>query len=204
MVFIDITITPIILWSIIDPGPSALSRSYGGLFCASPSYVRNRGCWIIFIFIFILSVDIVLYLMPTLTVSPLCQRWVLRLFGCCRCDLRNWSGNEGELDESKQKLYIIRAHLYTTLEDFRKSIQSIRDPPNPAMNVDPNRQRRKPRRIFSMRHLLSEVGEDVGMQNKRVKNVMNLVGALGWYGHLLADDVERRCLPRSTLWIKHA
>src|ERR1700683_1319484 len=81
-----------------------------------------------------------------------------------------------------QELHVIRAHLlhYTgLLEDFRKSVQFIKDTPNPAM--DANSEVAEASRELLDREcdtLLSEISRlemTRDMQNKRVKNVMNLV-----------------------------
>jgi len=79
-----------------------------------------------------------------------------------------------------QELHIIRAHLlhYTSLlEDFRKSVRFVKDTPNPA--IDPEVAASEKELLNrECDTLLSEIArlEMVrGMQNKRLKNVMNLV-----------------------------
>ncbi|KAI3608815.1 hypothetical protein WG66_003813 [Moniliophthora roreri] len=82
-----------------------------------------------------------------------------------------------------QSLHIIRAHHlhYTSLlEDFRKSILFILNTPNPAMDSLPELDRAFSRKLLEKEcnHLLSEIDRlEMGrmMQDKRLKNVMNLV-----------------------------
>lgn len=84
------------------------------------------------------------------------------------------------------QLHIIRAHhlhYSSLLEDFSKAVQFIKDTPNPAMDSLPEEER-----VFSGKllqkecdHLLIEIERlEMGrkMQDKRLKNVMNLVCAL--------------------------
>jgi len=81
-----------------------------------------------------------------------------------------------------QELHIIRAHLLhyiSLLEDFRKSVQFIKDTPNPAIDPEVAASEKE---LLSREcdTLLSEIArlEMVrDMQNKRLKNVMNLVFA---------------------------
>jgi hypothetical protein len=84
-----------------------------------------------------------------------------------------------------RELHIIRAHhlhYSALLEDFRKAVDFVRTTPNPAMDALPSEER-----LFSLsllerecRNLLDEVDRlEKGrrMQDKRLKNVMNLVRA---------------------------
>jgi hypothetical protein len=85
-----------------------------------------------------------------------------------------------------RELHIIRAHLLhyaSLLEDFRKSVQFVLDTPNPAMDSDSfvNDEKTKDRRLLEQEshNLLSEIKRlemSRTMQDKRLKNVMNLVG----------------------------
>ncbi|EEB90178.1 hypothetical protein MPER_11654 [Moniliophthora perniciosa FA553] len=82
-----------------------------------------------------------------------------------------------------QSLHIIRAHHlhYTSLlEDFRKSILFILNTPNPAMDSLSELDRAFSKKLLEKEcnHLLSEIDRlEMGrmMQDKRLKNVMNLV-----------------------------
>jgi hypothetical protein len=83
-----------------------------------------------------------------------------------------------------QELHVIRAHLLnhtSLLEDFRKSVQFIKDTPNPAMNAEskaPEKETSRELLIKECDMLLSEIERlemSRDMQNKRVKNVMDLV-----------------------------
>jgi cytidylate kinase len=92
-------------------------------------------------------------------------------------------------DESEsvtEELHFIRAHLlhYTNLlEDFRKSVQFIKDTPNPAMEAETMASEKETSKELLDREcdtLLSEISrlEMVrDMQNKRVKNAMNWVSS---------------------------
>lgn len=80
-------------------------------------------------------------------------------------------------------MHVIRAHLlhYTNLlEDFRKSIQFIKDTPNPAMDFFSDEDKEMSGNLLYKEcdTLLAEVARlemARGMQSKRLKNVMNLV-----------------------------
>lgn len=103
-----------------------------------------------------------------------------------------------------QELHVIRAHLlhYTSLlEDFRKSVLFIKDTPNPATDPEVAASEKE---LLSREcdTLLSEIArlEMVrGMQNKRLKNVMNLVSVWLIRVFLAVADVRRRCSRRSIL-----
>jgi hypothetical protein len=81
------------------------------------------------------------------------------------------------------ELHTIRAHLLhysSLLQDFRKAVDFIKRIPNPAMESQPEADR-----IFSRKsiekecdNLLTEIerlDSSRNMQDKRLKNVMNLV-----------------------------
>jgi hypothetical protein len=84
-----------------------------------------------------------------------------------------------------RELHLIRAHLLhyaSLLEDFRKSVQFVLDTPNPAMESDlfVNDEKGKDRKLLVQEagNLLSEIKRlemSRTMQDKRLKNVMNLV-----------------------------
>ncbi|KAJ6511364.1 hypothetical protein C8R47DRAFT_963701 [Mycena vitilis] len=82
-----------------------------------------------------------------------------------------------------RELHIIRAHhlhYSALLSDFRKAVDFVRDTPNPAMDALPKEQRQFSRRLLEKecKNLLSEINRlEMGrsMQDKRLKNVMNLV-----------------------------
>jgi len=84
-----------------------------------------------------------------------------------------------------RELHIIRAHLLhyaSLLEDFRKSVQFVLDTPNPAMDSESLEQdeKRKDRQLLEKEggNLLAEIRRLEmlrAMQDKRLKNVMNLV-----------------------------
>ncbi|KAK0460693.1 uncharacterized protein EV420DRAFT_1533668 [Desarmillaria tabescens] len=82
-----------------------------------------------------------------------------------------------------RELHIIRAHhlhYSSLLEDMRKAVAFIRDTPNPAMDNLPEGDKQFSRTLLEKecRNLLSEIGRlemSRRMQDKRLKNVMNLV-----------------------------
>jgi hypothetical protein len=84
-----------------------------------------------------------------------------------------------------RELHLISAHLLhyaSLLEDFRKSVQFVLDTPNPAMESDmfTDEDRENDRRLLEQEagNLLAEIkrlGMLRSMQNKRLKNVMDLV-----------------------------
>ena len=126
--------------------------------------------------------------------------------GFVRQETRAIRTNESALT---QELHVIRAHLlhYTNLlEDFRKSVQFIKDTPNPAMDSDSAAAEKEASRNLLNREcdtLLSEISRlemARGMQNKRLKNVMNLVSisTIRVFGPVI-DEMGCRCSPRSIL-----
>ncbi|KAK1225976.1 hypothetical protein PQX77_011044 [Marasmius sp. AFHP31] len=82
-----------------------------------------------------------------------------------------------------RSLHIIRAHhlhYYSLLEDFRKAVLFVRHTPNPAMDSESEELRTFSKKLLEKEcdTLLSEIGRlEMGrnMQDKRLKNVMNLV-----------------------------
>lgn len=82
-----------------------------------------------------------------------------------------------------QELHIIRAHhlhYSSLLEDFRKTVVFIRDTKNPAMDSVSEEIREHSKSVMTREcaNLLSEIERlEMGrrMQDKRLKNVMNLV-----------------------------
>ncbi|KAJ7135427.1 hypothetical protein C8R43DRAFT_1020979 [Mycena crocata] len=82
-----------------------------------------------------------------------------------------------------RELHIIRAHhlhYSALLEDFRKTVDFVLQTPNPAMDALPEEDRLFSRRLLERecKNLLSEIDRlEMGrkMQDKRLKNVMNLV-----------------------------
>ncbi|KAJ7031642.1 hypothetical protein C8F04DRAFT_1110130 [Mycena alexandri] len=82
-----------------------------------------------------------------------------------------------------RELHIIRAHhlhYSALLEDFRKAVAFVRDTSNPAMDALPEEERTFSRGLLERecKNLLSEISRlELGrsMQDKRLKNVMNLV-----------------------------
>ncbi|KAL0068934.1 hypothetical protein AAF712_003927 [Marasmius tenuissimus] len=82
-----------------------------------------------------------------------------------------------------RSLHIIRAHhlhYYSLLEDFRKAVLFVRHTPNPAMDSQSEELRNFSKKLLEKEcdTLLSEIGRlEMGrnMQDKRLKNVMNLV-----------------------------
>lgn len=86
-----------------------------------------------------------------------------------------------------QELHIIRAHLLyysSLLEDFRKTVNFVRDTRNPALDAFPEDPKFSENlMVRECDNLVSEVGRlEMGrrMQEKRLKNVMNLVSAYGF------------------------
>ncbi|KAJ7481580.1 hypothetical protein FB451DRAFT_1338315 [Mycena latifolia] len=82
-----------------------------------------------------------------------------------------------------RELHIIRAHQLhysALLEDFRKAVNFVRETPNPAMDARPEEERVFSRNLLERecKNLLSEIDrleKARRMQDKRLKNVMNLV-----------------------------
>ncbi|KAJ7164984.1 hypothetical protein C8R46DRAFT_1097786 [Mycena filopes] len=82
-----------------------------------------------------------------------------------------------------RELHIIRAHhlhYSALLEDFRKAVAFVRDTPNPAMDALSEQERAFSRGLLEREcnNLLGEIDRlELGrsMQDKRLKNVMNLV-----------------------------
>ncbi|KAJ7747969.1 hypothetical protein DFH07DRAFT_830716 [Mycena maculata] len=82
-----------------------------------------------------------------------------------------------------RELHIIRAHhlhYSALLEDFRKTVVFVQDTPNPAMDALSDEERLYSRRLLEREcnTLLNEIDRlEMGrkMQEKRLKNVMNLV-----------------------------
>ncbi|KAK0194621.1 hypothetical protein F5146DRAFT_925341 [Armillaria mellea] len=82
-----------------------------------------------------------------------------------------------------RELHIIRAHhlhYSSLLEDMKKAVVFIRDTPNPAMDTLPEEDKQFSRTLLEKecRNLLSEIDRlemSRRMQDKRLKNVMNLV-----------------------------
>ncbi|KAG7445230.1 uncharacterized protein BT62DRAFT_897935 [Guyanagaster necrorhizus] len=82
-----------------------------------------------------------------------------------------------------RELHIIRAHhlhYSSLLEDMKKAVTFTRDTPNPAMDNVPEEEKQFSRTLLEKecRNLLSEIGRlemSRRMQDKRLKNVMNLV-----------------------------
>ncbi|KAJ7291167.1 hypothetical protein C8J57DRAFT_1043706 [Mycena rebaudengoi] len=82
-----------------------------------------------------------------------------------------------------RELHIIRAHhlhYSALLEDFRKTVDFVLETPNPAMDGLSKEERRFSRRLLERecKNLLIEIGrleKSRTMQDKRLKNVMNLV-----------------------------
>jgi hypothetical protein len=95
--------------------------------------------------------------------------------------------NTSDLDLTRE-LHIIRAHhlhYSALLEDFRKAVDFVRDTPNPAMDALSEEEREFSRGLLERecKNLLSEISRLEGsrsMQDKRLKNVMNLVGGPWW------------------------
>ncbi|KAF7292873.1 hypothetical protein MIND_01186300 [Mycena indigotica] len=94
-----------------------------------------------------------------------------------------------------RELHVIRAHLLhhsALLEDFRKAVEFIMNTPNPAMDALPKDSDRAFSRGLLEReckNLLSEIQRLEGsrtMQDKRLKNVMNLV-----FSSVNIDDSKR-------------
>ncbi|KAJ7704297.1 hypothetical protein B0H17DRAFT_1039206 [Mycena rosella] len=85
--------------------------------------------------------------------------------------------------ELTRELHIIRAHhlhYSALLEDFRKAVDFVRATPNPAMDARPEEERMFSRNLLERecKNLLNEIHRlEMGrrMQDKRLKNVMNLV-----------------------------
>ncbi|KAK0484497.1 hypothetical protein IW261DRAFT_1456929 [Armillaria novae-zelandiae] len=82
-----------------------------------------------------------------------------------------------------RELHIIRAHhlhYSSLLEDMKKAVVFILDTPNPAMDTLPEKDKQFSRKLLEKecRNLLSEIDRlemSRRMQDKRLKNVMNLV-----------------------------
>ncbi|KAJ7130139.1 hypothetical protein C8R44DRAFT_61600 [Mycena epipterygia] len=82
-----------------------------------------------------------------------------------------------------RELHIIRAHhlhYSALLEDFRKAVDFVCETPNPAMDVLPESERLLSRHLLEKecKNLLNEINRlemSRRMQDKRLKNVMNLV-----------------------------
>lgn len=82
-----------------------------------------------------------------------------------------------------QQLHIVRAHLLhyaSLLDDFRKSIIFVLETPNPVLDELSAEERDHVRELMRREcsHLLNEISrleQNRSMQDKRLKNVMNLV-----------------------------
>lgn len=93
-----------------------------------------------------------------------------------------------------RELHIIRAHhlhYSALLEDFRKAVDFVRETPNPAMDACPEAERVFSRNLLERecKNLLSEIDrleQGRKMQDKRLKNVMNLV-----FSSVNLDDSKR-------------
>lgn len=85
-----------------------------------------------------------------------------------------------------KELHVIRAHhlhYSSLLEDFKKTVVFIRDTKNPAMKNVPPEDKEFSRQIMNREcaNLLSEIERlenSRRMQDKRLKNVMNLVSVV--------------------------
>ncbi|KAJ7216584.1 hypothetical protein GGX14DRAFT_442105 [Mycena pura] len=93
-----------------------------------------------------------------------------------------------------RELHIIRAHLLhysALLGDFRKAVDFVRETQNPAMDARPDQDRLLSGRLLQRecKTLLSEIDRlemSRGMQDRRLKNVMNLV-----FSSVNIDDSRR-------------
>jgi len=83
-----------------------------------------------------------------------------------------------------QELHVIRAHLLhfeSLLENFKKSVEFVRDTPNPAMDHDHHQKgKAKSRKLLEkechiLAHEIIRLERTVNMQAMRLQNVMNLV-----------------------------
>jgi hypothetical protein len=98
-----------------------------------------------------------------------------------------------------RELHIIRAHhlhYSALLEDFRKTVDFVLETPNPAMDGLSKEERRFSRRLLERecKNLLIEIGrleKSRTMQDKRLKNVMNLVR------HFTLSAPRRGCCSRA-------
>lgn len=85
--------------------------------------------------------------------------------------------------ELAQEFHIIRAHQLhysSLLEDFRESVQFVRDTPNPALDAMPDVERRftigmMNRECATLLKEIDRLERRRKMQDKRVKNVLDLV-----------------------------
>lgn len=92
--------------------------------------------------------------------------------------------------ELTQELHVIRAHQLhysSLLEDFRKTVEFIRDTTNPAMDSLPKAMRNRSRELMKREcsNLMNEITRlDTSRKivDKQLKNVMNLVGSSGYRG----------------------
>jgi len=97
----------------------------------------------------------------------------------CSLEARVMSTNDMQLT---QQLHIVRAHLLhyaSLLDDFRKSILFVLETPNPVLDSLSAAERVHARELMrrECNHLLSEISrleQSRIMQDKRLKNVMNL------------------------------
>jgi hypothetical protein len=82
-----------------------------------------------------------------------------------------------------RELHLIRAHhlhYSALLQDFRKALEFVLNTPNPAMEALPEEERARSWRLLQREcnNLLSEISrleQARSTQEKRLKNVMNLV-----------------------------
>ncbi|EDR10250.1 uncharacterized protein LACBIDRAFT_325159 [Laccaria bicolor S238N-H82] len=109
------------------------------------------------------------------------------------CDLESRVMNTSEMDLT-QELHIIRAHhlhYSSLLDNFRKTVEFIRDTLNPALESLSEEDRAESKEVMKREThtLLSEIerlNKTRDMQDKRLKNVMNLV-----FSSVNIDDSKR-------------
>ena len=86
-----------------------------------------------------------------------------------------------------RELHRIRVHLLhyaSLLDDFHKSVEFVRDTPNPVMESDPKRDYSEELLKRECKNLLIQIdrlSHSREFWDQRLQNIMNLVGH---YGHL--------------------
>lgn len=103
-----------------------------------------------------------------------------------------------------QELHVIRAHhlhYASLLDDFAKAVHFVEDTHNPAMGSYSSDVRESSKMVMKREcsNLLSEIKRldmELKMQDRRLKNVMNLVSRFGLVVKILTLDLgtSDRCL----------